>query len=252
MKLPDTIIITGANGQTAVQLAGELLKHNCKLLLIAHNRTERIDLLKKDYPDICYIRKCDLNSFEQTSEVLYRFISETGLNPTGLVHAAAIRSYDAKSLAESEPAVWNSIFSQNIDMAYNVMRCILPVMLKQKQGKIVLFGSNVTRTGLPYGSAYAAAKTALANLVRSTAWENAPENIQINMVSPAPIETKLEDDYSGAYLKFRQEYFEAYKNSHPAHKLVSPEDITRTILPLLDLETTSVSGEEIFVTGGVL
>ena len=252
MKLPDTILITGANGQSAIHVAEKLLKQKCRLFLIVNKRTERIDVLKKKFPDKCWIKNCDLTDYEQTEKVLQDLISKSGLKPDGLVHTAAIRSYDAKALSDSEPEVWKEIFWKNVMMTYNIVRCVLPVMQEQKQGKIVLFGSNVIRTGLPYGSAYAAAKSALANLVRSLAWENAGYNVQINIVSPAPIETKLEEDYEGQYLKFRQEYFEAYKKTHPASRLVSLNDVSEAVLSLLNLELTSLSGEDVFLTGGVL
>jgi len=252
MRLPETIVITGANGQSAFHLAKELLKQNCRLLLIAHNRTDRIEQIRAEFPDKCWLRKCDLTNFEETKKVIEDFIREAGLKPEGLIHTASVRSFDAKQLSESDPATWNAIIQQNISMAYNAVRNALPLMMEQKKGKIVLFGSNVTRTGLPYGTAYAASKAALANLVRSVAWETAESNIQINIVSPAPLQTNLEEDYEGNYLAFRKEYFEAYKKSHPAHKLISLDDVTKIVISLLDLDNYSVSGEEIYITGGVL
>jgi len=252
MKYPELTIITGANGQTAIHIAHELLKQNCRLLLIAHKRTDRAEKHVADYPNLCKLIKCDLTDFETTHTLIQNYISEAGIIPDALVHTAAIRSYDAKTLADSEPETWNSIISQNITMAYNVIRNVLPAMIERRKGKIVLFGSNVTRTGLPYGSAYAAAKSALANLVRSVAWEIAQSNVQINMVSPAPIETNLEEDYSGDYLEFRKEYFEAYKKSHPSKKLISVDEVTQVVLSLLNCKLNAVSGEEIYITGGVL
>lgn len=252
MKLSQTVIITGANGQTAIRLAQELIKQKCRLALITHNRTERAEKLLQQYPEYCSLYKCNLTDYQQTEDVFTRVKSDFGDAVQGLVHTAAVRSYDAKSFTDSIPEVWSSIFSENVKMAYNILRCVIPEMGKMQKGKIVLFGSNVTRTGLPYGSAYAAAKTALVNLVRTIAWEIASCNIQINIVSPSPIETNLEEDYSGEYLAFRQNYFDAYKNSHPANRLVSVNDVCQIVLSLLDYNISSLSGEEIFVTGGVL
>ncbi len=252
MKYPNTVIITGANGQSAIHLAKELLNQGCTIFLLAHNRTDRLEQLTKLHPALCHIIKCDLNNYEQTESTIQELINKTGLVPDALVHTAAIRSYDAKALHESEPGIWESVVGQNITFAYNILRCILPLMVNLHRGKVVFYGSNVTRTGLPYGSAYAASKAAMANLVRTVALEMAPHNIQINMVSSAPIETNLEEDYQGEYLAFRKEYFKAYKISHPAGKLVSPEDVTQTVLSLLNMEVNALSGEEMYLTGGVL
>lgn len=249
MKYPKTVIITGANGQTAINLAKELQKQKVTLILLVHERRDRVDALANQNT---HILPCDLKSYEQTDATITAFLKDKKLIPDALIHTAAIRSYDAKALYESEPETWKSVIVQNIDFAYNILRCVLPLMAKVEKGKVVLFGSNVTRTGLPYGSAYAAGKAALANLVRTVAWEMAPYNIQINMVSPAPVETNLEEDYRGEYLAFRKEYFEAYKKSHPSGKLVSINDITQTVLSLINFDNSSISGEEIYLTGGVL
>jgi short-subunit dehydrogenase len=250
--MPKDIVITGANGQSAVHIAQELLKYDIRLCLIAHNRTERIDKIVSDNEGKCFLMLSDLTDYPKLNSDLEGFFKAHRFSPDALIHTAAVRSYDAKTLCESDAGTWNYIVQSNISMAYNAIRCILPTMVEQQKGKIVLFGSNVTRTGLPYGSAYAAAKSALSNLVRSVALETAADNIQINMISPAPIETNLEEDYSGDYLAFRKEYFKAYQKSHPGKKLVSLNDITKMVLSLIDYELNCLSGEEIFVTGGVL
>jgi 3-hydroxybutyrate dehydrogenase len=252
MKLPEHIIVTGANGQTSITIAKALLEQGCNLVLLCHKRTDRAEALVQAFPKQCQLHKVNLADSSQVAVLFTELGKDNSFQPGGLVHAAALRSYDAKPLAESEAGIWQAVFYQNVNMAYNILRNVLPGMVQRLSGKIVLFGSNVTRTGLPYGSAYSAAKAALANLARSIAWETASQNIQINLVSPAPIETKLEEDYSGEYLKFRQEYFNAYKKSHPAHKLVTTEEVSRVVLSLLDLEITMQSGEEIYLTGGVL
>jgi len=252
MKYPKTAIITGANGKTAVHVARELFNQGCNLLLMAHQRTDRIEQLAAEYPDFCQVKQFDLSSIEHTNAAIQHWMSETGQIPEALIHTASIRSYDARTLFESNPEIWHSVLSQNVFFSYNVLRCVLPVMVKARMGKIVLFGSQVTRRGLPCGSAYAASKAALANLVRTVAWEMAPYNIQINMISPAPIESNLAEDYQDEYLAFRQDYFDTYRKSHPAGKLVSPEDVSQTVLSLLNFDVSAISGEEIFLTGGVL
>ena len=252
MNIPDTILLTGANGQSAIHLAEKLLAQNCRLMLLYHNRTDRLEKLVNVNTGKCFLHKVDLTDHQAVCEVYNTITEEAKSHPGALIHTAAIRSFDAKPLSESEPAVWTRIFNANVSMAYNILRCVLPPMQQTKKGKIVLFGSNVTRTGLPYGTAYAAAKAALVNLVRSTAWEVAEHNIQINIVSPAPLDTDPKQDYQGDYLEFRKQYFEAYIRSHPAHRLVKPDDVTQTVMSLLNQELTYLSGEEIFLTGGVL
>jgi NAD(P)-dependent dehydrogenase (short-subunit alcohol dehydrogenase family) len=252
VKYPQTILITGANGQIASALTAELLSLGCHLQLVTHQRQERIKPVVATHLNQVQLLSCDLTSYADTLDTFQKLSSGSGCYPSAVIHTAAIRSYDAKALFDSDPQIWQQVFNANIVSAYNVLRCTLPAMVKQNSGKIVLLGSNVTRTGLPYGTAYAASKAAMANLVRSTAQETAPYNVQINQVSPAPVQTNLAEDYTGEYLAFRERYFGSYIANHPAHKLVSIYELNQVILQLLRIDITAQSGEEIFVTGGVL
>lgn len=252
MTYPMTVIITGANGQIAVQLANALIDKKCTLLLLINRRSERIDRLVSRYPEQCFVANCNLASFQETDQSLQALIRQAGRVPLGLVHTAAVRSYDAMPLYDSDPEFWTNTICSNVSFAYNILRSSLPYMVQANSGKVVLMGSNVTRTGLTNGSAYAASKAAVANLVRSTALEMARHNIQINMVSPGPVATNLAEDYTGDYLIFRERYFAAYQTSHPTRKLVGIDDVVQVIMSLLRTDITMQSGEEIFLTGGVI
>jgi len=86
------------------------------------------------------------------------------------------------------------------------LKCVLPYFKKNQNGKIVLFASNVTRIGLPNGSAYSASKAGIANIGRTLAAEEAGNNIIINTVSPGPI--KIDDShFSESYRIFREQYY---------------------------------------------
>lgn len=115
-----------------------------------------------------------------------------------------------------------------------------------------MFGSDVSSKGLAQGSAYAAAKAAIANLVKSTAREYAPCGILINTVSPAPVETELEEDYKDEYLEFRKRYFAHFIESSATGKLVSTAELKAVVDLLINPEVNNLCGEEIFLRGGIL
>jgi NAD(P)-dependent dehydrogenase (short-subunit alcohol dehydrogenase family) len=113
-----------------------------------------------------------------------------------------------------------------------------------------MFGSNVVQTGLYRGSAYAAAKAAIVNLVQSIALETASANVLINAISPAPIETSLEEEYTGDYLAFRKHYFEEFRQMSPTGKLVSKEEIWLFCETLLSDKLENFTGKNIIIDGG--
>lgn len=243
------VIITGANGQLGSYLAKHWADQKRPLLLFYHRNSNRIDELR-ERPGIC-LKSCDLRDLDAFKTALQEGCDELGLLPSGLVHTAAIRSYDSKILAEGDPKIFNEVFSTNVSMAYNAVRACLPGMMKRKFGRIVLLGSNVVEIGLHSGSAYAAAKAAIVNLVRSVALEVASSNVLINAISPAPVETDLAEDYEGEYLAFRQRYFERYKKMSPTGKLISLEELRLTAEFLLEPRLQNLSGQNLILDGGL-
>ncbi len=242
------LIITGANGQVASHLARAWADTRQPLLLLYHKDSRRINTLS-DKKGIC-VSSCDLSDLEALKTSINQACEALNAVPAYLVHTAAVRSYDAKPLAESDPEVFQHVFSTNVNMAYNILRACLPPMLTAKFGRIVMFGSNVVLTGLNMGAAYAAAKSAIVNMVRSVALEAAPDNVLINSISPAPVETDLESDYEGEYLAFRQRYFELYRRLSPTGKLVSLEEIRLVAELLLSRELQNYTGQNIVIDGG--
>jgi len=239
------MLITGANGQIGSFLAKAYLAEGYNLVLLYHQRHQRLDDLFGK-PGVVAI-DVDLQDYNSVQHA----ISKLQQAPDVLIHCAATRAIDAMPLVSSEPDMFWKVFNANCSFAYNVLRCILPRMQDNGFGRVVMFGSDVTRGGLENGSAYAAAKAAIVNLVKSTAREMAKADVLINAISPAPVDTLLEEDYSGDYLRFRQHYFAEYVHQVPTGKLVSKEEIKKVIDLLINPVLTNLTGEEIYLSGGL-
>ncbi|MDD4309359.1 MAG: SDR family NAD(P)-dependent oxidoreductase [Candidatus Cloacimonetes bacterium] len=247
MKL---ILITGANSQIGSFLAKAYRAEGYQLLLLYHNRNDRLREFVSDAG--CLLQPVDLGDPLAITTALDKSKKHFGCYPSSLIHCAAIRSSDAMPIEKTEPALFTKVFNTNVMSAYNVLQCIIPFMKENCQGRIVLFGSSVTRSGLKNGSAYAASKAAITNIVKSVAIEVAPYGILINAISPAPVETELEEDYSGEYLDFRKAYFKAHKESAPTGKLVTKQEIKLVVDMLISDVLQNLTGEEILLTGGIL
>ncbi|HQQ67390.1 MAG TPA: SDR family oxidoreductase [Candidatus Cloacimonadota bacterium] len=241
MKLP-LICITGANSQVGSYLAKHYSGLNYPLYLVYHDRDERIrDIQGERY-------RVDLRDFSETSRCISSAPETVGV----LIHCAAVRSSDAQPLADTDPGTFKEIFDANFYSAYNVLRTVLPSMRKAGFGRVVLFTSDITRSGLVNGSAYAAAKAAIANMARSAAIESIGYNVLINCISPGPVDTNLEEDYSGEYLQFRKDYFARHIQNSPSHSLITRAEIRRVVDLLIDPVLSNLCSEEIFIGGGKL
>ncbi|PKN72232.1 MAG: beta-ketoacyl-ACP reductase [Candidatus Cloacimonetes bacterium HGW-Cloacimonetes-3] len=245
MKL---MLITGANGQIGSFLAHSYHSEGYLLVLLFHKRNDRLKSFENDSQ--CYLEAVDLTDFNAVQNAVTKASLHFGQSPEITIHCAANRSYDAKELAYSEPEVFNKVLGTNIFSAYNVLRASMPAMLDRQYGRIVMFGSEVSRTGLKKGSAYAAAKAAIVSMVQSIALETIGTNVTINAISPAPVDTNLEEDYKGDYLEFRRSYFANYLKNHPGAKLIDKAEIKQVVDLLISSALHNLSGQEIFLTGG--
>jgi NAD(P)-dependent dehydrogenase (short-subunit alcohol dehydrogenase family) len=243
------ILISGANSQIGSYLAKEYYKEGYKLVLLYHKRKERIsELFNKDGIFSCPVDLCNSEAVKEAVLRAEQFLHQSS---DTLIHCASIRSSDALPLYKTEPMQFANVLSTNMMSAYNILRWTLPSMQENAFGRVIMFGSDVSQKGLQNGSAYSASKAGIVNLVKSVALEMAKYNIVINAISPAPVETNLEEDYSGEYLNFRKRYFAEYLAQVPTGKLVTKEEIKKVTDLLIDENIKNLNGEEIIIDGGV-
>lgn len=103
-----------------------------------------------------------------------------------LVNNAMAFSYG--SIEEMTTQDWHSNFSTSVDGTFWGTRTAIKLM-KAKGGAIVNMASICGELGTPMMSGYSAAKAAVINFSRAAAAEGAVDNIRVNVVIPAVVET---------------------------------------------------------------
>ncbi len=242
------VLITGANSNIGSKLAESFLEDGFSVLLLVHKNQEKIQHLKKHVNKV-FITACDLSNWEETNAAVQQLIIESELKPYALIHTATVRSNDSLSLVESESLKWTDVLQTNVVSAYHILKAVLPYMVEQHEGRIVLFGSDVSRSGLAYGTAYSASKSAIANLSKSLALELADSGVLVNTLSPGPV---LTDDrqFDLEYREFRRDYFQKQLSKIPLNRYVNISDIYHLCKFLVSEYNSYLTGDEIFLTGG--
>src|SRR5207248_6546357 len=90
---------------------------------------------------------------------------------------------------ETSDKDWNFLFDVNARSVLNMVRAVVPVMLKAGAGKIVNIGAFAAQKGAAQMGAYIAAKSAVIRLTESMAAELRERNINVNCVLPTIIDT---------------------------------------------------------------
>ena len=251
MNNKQTIIITGANGNLGSYFTKNLSEENWNLILVLRKNNDRVIDVIESKKDSVFPIYADLSNYVELRSQLHEVISDHGLIPEALIHTATIRSSRFGPLADPDPDEWFKIVDENLKGCFNILNLSIKEFRKHNYGKIVLFGSNVSRIGLAKGSAYAATKAGIANICRSIAIEEADYNILVNTISPGPI--KIDDShFSESYLKFRQQYYQETLKDIPLRRYATFEDLYGLCCFLISKDNSYITGEEFFVTGGKL
>lgn len=127
--------------------------------------------------------------------------------------------------------------------AFNCCQEALPLMLKNRGGKIVNISTVITDNPPPNQTKYTVSKSGLVGLTRSLAVEFAPYNIQVNMVAPSFVETDLTKHVSKMFIK-------SMGKDTPMQRNTTPVDVAKAVIFLSSSLASFTTGQKIMVTGG--
>ncbi|MBD1383083.1 SDR family NAD(P)-dependent oxidoreductase [Metabacillus arenae] len=120
-------------------------------------------------------------------------------------------------------------------------------LFPNKVGSIIVTGSTAGSIGNPAFSVYGASKAALRALVRDWILDLKGTGIRVNVVSPGVIHTPAYDELFGDAL---EGVLENTRNTVPAGKVGTPEEVANVVSFLASDESSYLTGAELCVDGG--
>jgi 3-oxoacyl-[acyl-carrier protein] reductase len=112
-------------------------------------------------------------------------------------------------------------------------------------GSIVNTSSVVSTLAVPYTAVYNATKSAVDNLTRTFAKELGARKIRVNSVNPGLVET--EGTHAAGFVSS----FQSYVAVTPLGRIGQPDDIAPVVVFLASSDAAWITGESIYVTGGL-
>jgi NAD(P)-dependent dehydrogenase (short-subunit alcohol dehydrogenase family) len=97
---------------------------------------------------------------------------------------------------------WQRVFEINVHGLFYCNRFVAPLMKKNGYGRIVNVASIAGKEGNPTASAYSAAKAAVIGFTKSLGKELAKDNITVNAITPATIDTPILKQVSQAHIDY--------------------------------------------------
>jgi NAD(P)-dependent dehydrogenase (short-subunit alcohol dehydrogenase family) len=147
---------------------------------------------------------------------------------------------------------FDKVMAVNVRGAWLGIKYVAPEMIRRGGGSIVISSSVAGLIGYSGGSAYIASKHALIGIARGAALEYARDNIRVNAINPAPVESRMmrsiEDGLApGAAAAAKQHVL----GTIPLGRYAQVEDIVNVMLFLSGDESRCCSGACYLADGGI-
>ena len=233
------ILITGASGGIGNELVRKFVSLGGNVLG-SGTKTEKLDLLKKQYPNI-KVKRFDMAEHQRVEEFIDNVFLELGGLDILINNAGT--NMDNLSLRMKDDE-WKKVIDINLTSTFLLSKYAIKKMLKNKYGRIVNITSVVGHTGNLGQSNYAASKAGIIGMSKSLAIEYAKKNITVNCVSPGFIISDMTMNIA--------EKVKLYLTSRiPMGKLGTGEDVSNCVAFLSSEQASYVTGETVHVNGGM-
>jgi len=235
-------IVTGATRGIGRAIAESLLKRGCTVVgLYGANRDEAKRFQNEWDANQLQLHCCSVADYGQVKR-LYEDIEEYYGKVDILINNAGIRRDAIVALMGSEE--WQQVIDTNLTGTFNMSKFAVPLMMKNKFGRIVNITSPSSHMGIQGQANYGASKAGQIGFTRTLAKEVARKKITVNCVSPGFIKTELLDDLSNEQLS-------TYKKMVPMRRFGTMDEVVDAVLFLASEKASYITGSVLDVNGGL-
>ena len=146
-------------------------------------------------------------------------------------------------------ADWDEVLSVNLRGTFLPTRFAVPLMVRQRYGRIVNISSVVGLSGNPGQANYAASKAGQIGMTKAVAREVASRNITVNAVTPGFIAPG--DDHGGMTANLTAEQRTQILARIPAGRFGSADDVAAAVLYLASPAAAYITGQTLTIDGGL-
>jgi len=238
--------VTGAGSQIGFgkAIALQLAKEGCDIIINdldldgARKTSAEVEKLGRKSMAI----KGDVTSIEEWDAMVKQIIDKFGRIDILVNNAGGCTP--PKPFLQMTDKDWEFDINVNLKSTRNGTKTVLPLMIKQKSGKIVNITSGAGIHGGMFTAGYSAAKAGIIAFSMGVAKEAAPEGININCVSPGVANTGFAKNAPPGLI-------ENFPKTLPIKRLTTPQDIANAVTFLVSDAASDIVGQVLVVSGGV-
>src|SRR5206468_7881581 len=235
MKDKKTVLVTGCSSGIGYARYLVLARNNFATYGYVRNlsKAERIqEITNKEKLPLKIIR-LDVNEDESIRIAIQKIISDSGgidilINNAGYGMFGPIEEISIKEIKEQ--------FETNFFGTIRLIKAIVPIMRKQRNGTIVNISSMVARFGVPLNAAYVSSKFALEGLSESISFELEEFGIKVILVEPGVNQTDFFHNLKFSGNDTKSQYYKlmdkriAFLKAAMKNSVTSSDQVANTIL----------------------
>ena len=186
--------------------------------------------------------QADVGRLDEAERLVQQTVEQFGRIDFLISNAGIWKGAAVESISEE---LWDKTLNINLKGTWSVCRAAVPLMKKQKFGRIVIVSSTAGQRGEANVSNYAASKGGQISFTKSLAPELAPFGINVNCVAPGWVETEMTADAFADPAGYQ-----AIAKTIPIGRPATPEEIAGPIVFLCSELANHITGEVLNVNGG--
>jgi meso-butanediol dehydrogenase/(S,S)-butanediol dehydrogenase/diacetyl reductase len=165
-----------------------------------------------------------------------------------LVANAGIRVFG--TILEATEEDWDRILGVNLKGVSFSCKAVLPTMMEQKSGAIVLIGSTTALTGRTNMPLYDATKFGVVSLTRSLAATYGGDGIRVNAICPSKTMTDFHIKRAMDEGISPEELRERFKGYGLLGRAAEPEEVAAAVYFMASEDASFITGQYLIVDGG--
>ena len=193
------VIVTGASSGIGAATARTLARLGCRLTLAARSADKLAALAEELGPEALAV-PTDVTVGSDVARMAAQTLARFGRIDALLANAGV---YIRGQLAEGDPDAWAELININVTGVLRCIHAVLPAMMAQKTGDILITSSISGVVDIPWEPVYSASKHAVQGLAHTVRRQVAPSGIRVGAICPGIVLNELWSQTDVAYIAQR-------------------------------------------------
>lgn len=241
--MKQTALITGASRGIGAALAETFARAGYQLTLCCQHSEEKLMTLarrlQEQYHTTVLVRIGDVGDYAFVKTMVDATLEAFGaidvlINNAGISYIGLLTDMSIED--------WNRIVATNLTSVFSTCRCVVPLMVHNKRGRIINISSVWGNVGASCEVAYSACKGGINSFTRALGKELAPSQITVNAIACGVIDTDMNRCFS------EEERAELIAEI-PAERMGRPEEVAELALSIASGHAY-LNGQIITLDGG--